>query len=139
MMATIDPINIRMVNFSFKKMAANMLVKIGVVAKINADVVGSAVCNPTKKDHWFIKTPITPRKKTASKSDLFTRLKCFLYEDNPIKNSTINKSLSMVNRAGEKSWTNIFPNTKLLPHTMTQNVSQAYAFNIFITLPTKKC
>ena len=139
MMATIDPINIRMVNFSFKKMAANTLVKIGVVAKINADVVGSAVCNPIKKDHWFIKTPITPRKKTASKSDLLTRLKYFLYEDNPIKNSTINKSLSMVSRAGEKSWTNIFPNTKLLPHTMTQNVSQAYAFNIFITLPTTKC
>ena len=76
---------------------------IGVVVKINADVVESAVYNPTKKDHWLIKTPITPRKKTASKSNLFTRLKCFLYEDNPIKNNTINKSLSMVNRAGEKS------------------------------------
>ena len=54
MMATIDPINIRMVNFSFKKIAANTLVKIGVVAKIKADVVESAVCNPTKKDHWLI-------------------------------------------------------------------------------------
>ena len=63
MMATIDPLNIRMVNFSFKKMAANTLVSIGVVVKIKADVVESAVCNPTKKDHWFIKTPITPRKK----------------------------------------------------------------------------
>src|SRR6476660_3360765 len=111
-------------------MAASTLVNIGVVAKINADVVGSAVCNPTKNDHWLMKTPISPRKKTTSKSDLFTRLKCFLYEDNPIKNSTINKSLSIVNRAGEKSWTNIFPKTKLLPHTITQSVSQAYAFNI---------
>jgi hypothetical protein len=44
-------------------MAANTLVSIGVVVKINADVVESAVCNPTKKDPWFIKTPITPRKK----------------------------------------------------------------------------
>ena len=41
----------RIVNFSFKKIAAKKPVKIGVVAKINADVVGSAVCNPTKKDH----------------------------------------------------------------------------------------
>src|SRR4051812_23800240 len=103
MIATIDPINIRIVNFSFKKKAAKKLVKMGVVAKINADVVGSAVCNPTKKDHWFINTPITPRKKTESKSDLFTRLKRFLYADNPIRSSTINKSLSVVNRVGEKS------------------------------------
>src|SRR3954465_2682211 len=117
-----------MVNFSFKKMAANMLVKIGVVAKIKADVVGSAVCNPTKKDHWFINTPITPRNKIASISDLFTRLKCFLNEDNPIKNSTIKKSLSMVSRAGEKSWTKSFPKTKLLPHTTTQIVNKEYAF-----------
>src|SRR6476619_866243 len=92
-----------------------------------------------KKNHWFIKTLIIPRKKTASKSDLLARLKCFLYKDSPIKNSTINKSLSMVNRAGEKSWTNIFPKTKLLPHTITQNVSQAYVFNIFIILPTPRC
>ena len=28
-------------------------------------------------------------KKTASKSDLFTRLKYFLYEDNPIKKSRL--------------------------------------------------
>ena len=83
-------------------MAAKMLVNIGVVASINADVVESAVCNPTKKDHWFIKTPITPRKITASTSDLFSRLKCLLYKDNPIKNNTINKSLSIVNKAGGK-------------------------------------
>ena len=44
-------------------MAANTLISIGVVVKINADVVESAVCNPTKKDPWSIKTPITPRKK----------------------------------------------------------------------------
>src|SRR5690606_18525784 len=106
-------------------MAANTLVIIGVVAKINAEVVGSAVCKPTKKDHWFIKTPITPRRKIASKSDLLTRLKCFLYENNPSKNNTINKSLSMVNKVGEKSCTKIFPKTKLLPHTITQKVSQA--------------
>ena len=59
------------------------------IININAVVVESAVCNPTKKDPWFIKTPITPRKKTASKSDLFTRLKYFLYEDNPIKKSRL--------------------------------------------------
>lgn len=91
-----------------------------------------------KKDHWFINTPITPRNKTASKSDLFTPLKCFLNEDNPIKNSTINKSLSMVRRVGEKSWTKIFPNTKLLPHTTTQMVSKVYAFNIFLSLSITK-
>lgn len=51
MIATIEPSNIRIVNFSFKKIAAKKLVKIGAVAKINADVVGSAVCNPSKNDH----------------------------------------------------------------------------------------
>ena len=42
-----------------------------------------------KKTLLLIKTPITPEKKTASKSDLFTRLKYFLYEDNPIKKSRL--------------------------------------------------
>lgn len=124
MIATNDPINMRIVNFSFKNMAAKILVKMGVVAKINADVVGSAVCNPLKNDHWFIYTPITPRKKTERKSDLFIGLKCFLNNVNPIKKTTINKSLNIVNRAGEKSKTKIFPNIKLLPHTTTQKVSQ---------------
>lgn len=62
MIATIDPSNIRIVNFSFKKTPAKTPVKMGVVAKINADVVGSAVSNPAKKDHWLIKTPKTPKK-----------------------------------------------------------------------------
>jgi len=51
MIARIDPNNIRIVNFSFKKKAANKPVKIGVIAKMMADVVGSAVCKPLKKDH----------------------------------------------------------------------------------------
>lgn len=124
MIATIVPINICIVIFSFKNMAAKILVKMGVVAKINADVVGSAVCNPLKKDHWFKNTPITPKKKTAKKSDLFIGLNRFLNKVSPIKKITINKSLNIVNRAGEKSKTKIFPNIKLLPHTTTQNVSQ---------------
>ncbi|MOA38428.1 hypothetical protein D3C78_1601130 [compost metagenome] len=103
MIARIDPINIRNVNFSFKKRAANKPVKIGVIAKMIADVVGSAVCNT---------------------SDLLTSLKFFLYTVIPTKHNTINESLSEVNRPGEKSSTKIFPNTKLLPHTTTQKVSQ---------------
>jgi hypothetical protein len=50
------------------------LVKIGVVAKIKADVVESAICKPLKKDHWLINTPKTLRKITARRSDLFTLL-----------------------------------------------------------------
>lgn len=130
MIATIDPINIRIVNLSFKNMAAKILVKIGVVAKINADIVGSAVCNPLKKDHWLMNTPITPSKKTERKSVLFSGLNCFLSKVNPIKKATINNSLNIVSMAGEKSKTKIFPNIKLLPHTTTQKVSQEYAFNI---------
>jgi hypothetical protein len=49
-------------------------VKIGVVVKIKADVVESAICKPLKKDHWLINTPKTLRKITARRSDLFTLL-----------------------------------------------------------------
>jgi len=49
-------------------------VKIGVVAKIKADVVGSAVCKPLKNNHYLINTPKTPRNITAGRTDLFTRL-----------------------------------------------------------------
>ena len=67
MIATIDPNSIRSVNFSFKKRAAKKPVKIGVVANINADVVGSAVCNPTKNDHWLMKTPIQKVRLMSSR------------------------------------------------------------------------
>jgi hypothetical protein len=56
------------------KHTAKKPVKIGVVAKIKADVVGSAVCKPLKNDHCLINTPKTPREITAGRSDLFTRL-----------------------------------------------------------------
>ena len=74
MMATREPIKVFNVNFSFKNNAAKKPVKIGAVASIKADVVESAVCNPLKKDHWFIKTPTTPRNIMANKSDLFTHV-----------------------------------------------------------------
>lgn len=48
---------------------------------------------------------------------------------NMSKNTTIDKKRNIVNIDGEKYWTSIFPNTKLLPQTITHKVNQIYERN----------